>query len=209
MCAWPTLNTRPKPARAKIPEAPRYWRSHVLSGRKGKSYQESDEVEPSGVYGESKAAAERRVLKAHERALIIRTSAFFGPWDRHNFVYSVLSALAAGRQINVTGDIVSPTYVCDLVHEALNLLIDDVSGIWHLANLGEISWFEFAIRVARLSGYDESLVQLANPQNAPLNTSLTSERGILLPALGGALERFMLESEVEWAEDRQARMAAE
>jgi hypothetical protein len=30
-----------------------------------------------------------------------------------------------------------------------------------------------------------------------------------MPALEGALERFMRESEVEWAESRRARMAAE
>ena len=149
------------------------------------------------------------MLKVNERALIIRTSAFFGPWDRDNFVYSILSALAAGRQITVSGDIISPTYICDLVHEALNLLIDDASGIWHLTNAGEISWFNLAQRVAGLAGYDASLIQLADPENEPLNTSLTSERGILMPALDGAIERFMRESVVEWAEERQARMAAE
>ena len=181
----------------------------VFSGRKGKPYVESDRVEPSCVYGESKAAAERRVLQTHEQALIIRTSAFFGPWDRHNFVYSVLSALAAGRQISASGDVVSPTYVCDLVHEALNLLIDDASGIWHLTNAGEISWFDLAKRVAALAGYEVALIQLADSENVPRNTSLSSARGILMPALDGALERFMREGEVEWAESRRAMTAAE
>ena len=40
---------------------------------------------PLNVYGATKAEAERRVLELLPEALVIRTSAFFGPWDDYNF----------------------------------------------------------------------------------------------------------------------------
>src|SRR5829696_4427323 len=111
----------------------------VFDGAHG-PYVESDPVNPATAYGCAKAEAERRVLAAHDRALVVRTSAFFGPWDRHNFAYAALATLAAGRSFAASRDIVSPTYVPDLAHMTLDLLIDEEAGVWHLASPGEISW---------------------------------------------------------------------
>ena len=58
----------------------------MFDGRLGRAYVESDAVDPADVYGASKAEAERRVAAAHPGSLMVRTSAFFGPWDRYNFV---------------------------------------------------------------------------------------------------------------------------
>jgi dTDP-4-dehydrorhamnose reductase len=44
---------------------------------------------------------------------------------------------------------------------------------------------------------------------APLNTALTSERGLLLPPLESALDRFFRDSEVDWALPDRAAVAAE
>jgi dTDP-4-dehydrorhamnose reductase len=171
----------------------------VFDGRKGEAYSETDPTNPTSVYGASKAEAERRVLAAHPGALVVRTSAFFGPWDRHNAVWKTLNALAAGQCVEAGTEIVSPTYVPDLVHEVLNLLIDGASGLWHLANPGALSWNDLALRAARLAGYHEDLITLP-PAQPVLSTALTSERGVLLPPLDGALDRFLRDSEVDWTE---------
>jgi dTDP-4-dehydrorhamnose reductase len=171
----------------------------VFDGRKGEAYSETDPTNPTSVYGASKAEAERRVLAAHPGALVVRTSAFFGPWDRHNAVWKTLNALAAGQCVEAGTEIVSPTYVPDLVHEVLNLLIDGASGLWHLANPGALSWNDLALRAARLAGYHEDLITLP-PLQPVLSTALTSERGVLLPPLDGALDRFLRDSEVDWTE---------
>jgi dTDP-4-dehydrorhamnose reductase len=179
----------------------------VFDGGLGRAYGESDEVNPTTVYGASKVEAERRVLAAHDKALIIRTSAFFGPWDRYNFVWSVLNTLSRGEGIEASGDIVSPTYVPDLVHAALNLLIDGGTGLWHMANLGEVSWRSFAVMVAERAGLDASaIVEIQN--GAALNTALATERGILMPSLDVAVDRFFHDSEMDWSMDAM-RMAAE
>lgn len=181
----------------------------VFDGRKGAAYVESDPPSPACAYGESKLQAERRVAEAHPRALVVRSSAFFGPWDRYNFAWAILDALAGHRSHPAGRAIVSPTYVPDLVHETLNLLIDGATGIWHLANPGEIAWDALAVRVAGLAGLDAGLIRRDDDADGePVrNTALTSERGVLLPPLDGALDRFVRECDVPWRQP-EVRKAA-
>jgi dTDP-4-dehydrorhamnose reductase len=179
----------------------------VFDGLKGSPYVEGDPTSPAGVYGATKAEAERLVLQAHPRALVARTSAFFGPWDRHNFVWAALNAVAAGRAFEAGRDVVSPTYVPDLVHGALDLLIDGGEGLWHLANRGSLSWAELARTVAVAEGYDPDLIRVVG--DGPVrDTTLASERGHLLPDLEGALERYAAEADRDWMLD-DVTLAAE
>ena len=163
----------------------------VFDGSLGRAYVESDLVCPTGIYGSSKAAAERLVARAWPDALIVRTSAFFGPWDRYNFAHAVMEDLGAGRALQVCDStMVSPTYVPDLVHAALDLLIDGTSGVWHLANQGYVSWHELALRLARAARIDAGGLVRVDQADACV-TALTSERGLILPPLEEAIERFM------------------
>jgi dTDP-4-dehydrorhamnose reductase len=166
----------------------------VFDGRLGRAYDEGDPVSPACVYGASKAEAERRVLDAMPDALVVRTSAFFGPWDRHNFAWHVLSRLAAGETVRACDRTeVSPTYVPDLCHAALDLLIDGETGLWHLANSGRVSWFEFARRVAEGAGFDQSLVEPLRSGDAGALTALASSRGTMLRPFGNALDDYLAE----------------
>ncbi|MCW2925281.1 MAG: family oxidoreductase, partial [Thermoleophilia bacterium] len=131
----------------------------VVDGTLGRAYCEQDEVRPAGVYGLSKAQAEENVLGLGGQALVIRTSAFFGPWDKYNFAWNTLSALARGEPVRACrNSAVSPTYVPDLCHATLDLLIDGADGIWHLSSGAAMSWADFARAVARACGLDASLV---------------------------------------------------
>ncbi|MFL6671656.1 MAG: family 1 glycosylhydrolase [Massilia sp.] len=172
----------------------------VFDGSQQRPYVESDPVAPLGVYGRSKAEAEQRVLAADPQALVIRTSAFFGPWDGHNFVTQALNALDAGEPFAAADDlVVSPTYVPDLVNTSLDLMIDRERGIWHLTNGAAVSWAELARRACALAGVDARRLE-ARPASAlgmaaarPANSALHSERGMLLPSLDDALQRFVRE----------------
>ncbi|MBK4738829.1 family 1 glycosylhydrolase [Noviherbaspirillum pedocola] len=163
----------------------------VFDGLLGRAYVESDAVNPMNVYGRSKAQAERLVREAFPDALVVRTSAFFGPWDQYNFVHMTLRALAEGRRVEASDAVlVSPTYVPDLAHAALDLLVDRSSGVWHLANRGEISWHELALRAAKEAGMEASgLVRVDGGERRV--TTLSSERGLILPPLEGAISRFV------------------
>jgi dTDP-4-dehydrorhamnose reductase len=163
----------------------------VFDGRLGRAYEEEDPVNPGGAYGLSKAEMERRVLAAMPEALIARTSAFFGPWDRYNFAWNVLSALSRGETVGACDrTIVSPTYVPDLCHAVLDLLIDGERGVWHLANPGRVSWYEFARQVAEGAGYDPALVE-PEPAAEPTATVLESRHGALLRPFESALAEFL------------------
>ena len=138
----------------------------------------------------------------------IRTGAFFGPWDGYNFVTIALRALASGRRFRAAGDaFISPTYVPDLVHATLDLLIDDEGGIWHLANAGALTWADFARSAAEAAGLDASLVEecstpsLNLPAPRPAYSVLTSERGSLLPSLDDALARYLRDCEARRMRD--------
>lgn len=170
----------------------------VFDGKLGRAYLEPDEPAPACAYGRSKAQAETRLLAIDSDALIIRTSAFFGPWDRHNFLFETIEKLRRGEEV-VASDrtIVSPTYVPDLVHATLDLLLDDESGIWHLTNQGAISWHELAREGAAAASLDKAQISLLRTpdDDEHADTSLSSGRGMLLRPLDQALGDFAIYSE--------------
>ena len=175
----------------------------VFDGKKNESYLESDKVAPLNIYGRSKAEAEKMVKEFDPSALIIRTSAFFGPWDEYNFVYYVLNSLRNQSPVTVAGDaFISPTYVPDLVNSSLDLLLDDEYGVWHLANAGEITWSKLAAEVALKGDCCSHLIrevtmeEMNHIAKRPAYSVLNSERGLLLPSLDDALNRYFQEQEL-------------
>jgi dTDP-4-dehydrorhamnose reductase len=177
----------------------------VFDGQKSTPYLESDPVRPLNRYGISKAEAESAVLALLPAALIVRASAFFGPWDEYNFVTATLRALYRGEEVMATTDyVVSPTYVPDLVHASLDLMIDDARGIWHLANQGALSWSELAIMAAKMAGIGSA--RLTHSKNAPWRSTavrprysvLGSERAQLMPSLENALSRYFAHPDLLW-----------
>ncbi|HVS54385.1 MAG TPA: sugar nucleotide-binding protein [Opitutaceae bacterium] len=170
----------------------------VFDGASDRACVESSAPAPLNVYGRSKLEAEQRVAALHPAALIVRTSAFFGPWDDHNFAAHVLRALNAGRRVPASTEcIVSPTYVPELVNATLDLLIDGAHGLWHLANGGAVSWFAWAQAIARAVNAPLDRVRSATPAELgwvaprPRLCALASERGALLSSWEEALERCL------------------
>jgi dTDP-4-dehydrorhamnose reductase len=167
-------------------------------------YVESDAVCPLSVYGRSKAEMEARVLDVLPEALVIRTAAFFGPWDSSNFVTRTIAALAANQRVTAALDIViSPTYVIDLVNATLDILIDGESGIWHLTSGTPIAWAVFAQRLADLIRVPADLINavpahtLGSIARRPRYSALSSERGAIMPALEDALMRYLHDTSLE------------
>jgi dTDP-4-dehydrorhamnose reductase len=169
----------------------------VFDGKKKSEYTEYDDVNPLNLFGLSKAKAEELVLQEYAQSLIIRTSELLSPWAPDGFITNVLSALNEHKSVDVANDLfVSPTLITDLINSSLDLLIDDESEIWHLANQGTISWADLAREVAFRGRYSTSL--LVPKPHADLNfnairpsyTGLTSDKGIFLPTLENALDRY-------------------
>jgi len=169
----------------------------VFDGNAGRPYVEGDAPNPLNVYGESKAAAERGVLAACDMALVVRTAAFFSPYDPYNFAAHVLRALTANQPFAAADDLViSPTYVPDLTGAVLDLMIDGERGLRHLANAGAVSWAEFARRLAVALGLDPDLVE-GRPAASfgwaaarPAHAALATQCGQMMPDLDDAIARF-------------------
>ncbi len=174
----------------------------VFDGQHEHPYVEHERPAPLNVYGKSKAEAEAQVLARYADALVIRSSAFFGPWDQANYVSKVISTLAAGGCHEAPADLtVSPTYVPDLVNASLDLLIDGEKGIWHVTNECALTWADLATEVASRAHLDRRGVhacahsELRWPAARPAYSALRSERATLLPALDNALGRYFSEKE--------------
>ena len=172
--------------------------AYVFDGAKQSPYVESDAVAPVNIYGQSKAMAERNILSANPTALIIRTSNFFAPHDHHSFVTETIASLKEMHEVYAANDlIISPTYVPDLVNESLDLLLDNEAGIHHVATDGALTWAEFACKIAEMAGLDTSLIKAV--ASAALNLSarrpkymvIKSEKGVVMPTLENALQRYM------------------
>jgi dTDP-4-dehydrorhamnose reductase len=178
----------------------------VFDGRSPSPYVETSPVAPLNIYGLSKVRAEREVLRENPDALVVRTSSFFGPWHPHDFLTVALRALSRRERFAAMHDVVvSPTYVPDLVDACIDLLIDAERGLWHLANRGSISWLELARSGAQLAGVDcrtlesRAYAEFHLPARRPAFSALATERGLSLPPLESALERYVREARPLWS----------
>lgn len=119
-----------------------YSTDYVFDGAKPE-YAESDAVNPINAYGESKLLGERRIMENMDNYRIIRTSWLFGRYGK-NFVDTVLSLSQKMEKVRVVDDQTGkPTYTFDLAKKTSELINLD-SGIYHITNDGQCSWFEFA-----------------------------------------------------------------
>jgi len=172
----------------------------VFGGDGDTPYRETDAIAPLNIFGTSKARMEASVLEALPSALVVRTGATFGPWDEENFVTRSLRALAEGQPVVAANDVfVSPTYLPDLVHSVLDLLIDGEAGVWHLAGGEVATWADLACRAAGLAGLDHFRLEglpgsrLGLAARRPAYSALGSERGAPLPGLDDSLRRYLRE----------------
>jgi dTDP-4-dehydrorhamnose reductase len=170
----------------------------VFDGRQNAPYIETDRTAPLNVYGRSKAEAEKMVLDLHAGALVIRTSAFFGPWDEYNYITLALRSLHERRVFMAPKDLtVSPTYVPDLVNACLDLAIDGEQGVWHLTNGNAVTWAELAIRAAGLANVDRTSLQICESRELgltaprPMYSVLGTSRCAQMPSLDHALNRYL------------------
>jgi dTDP-4-dehydrorhamnose reductase len=157
----------------------------VFDGRHNNAYIEPDLTQPLGLFGITKRDAEVQVMHAHAEALILRTGPLFGATP-HEMLAAALRHAARDAGVNLDRDlIVSPTYIPDLADALLDLLIDGESGLWHLVNDGSVSAVELLRRFARDEDHP-----FEPTGRSGCNLALTSKRGLLLPKLATAFDRY-------------------
>lgn len=124
---------------------------YVFDGNAHGPYDEAVPPHPINAYGRTKLAGERFMQASACRWTIVRTSWLYGK-NGKNFVYTVLSRLGQqGRMCVVNDQCGSPTYAADLAQALLDLQ-DAPCGLYHFANAGAATWFDFAREILRLAG---------------------------------------------------------
>ena len=116
---------------------------------------EDQEANPTGAYGRTKLAGEQAAAKC--RSLVIRTSWLYSEYGK-NFLLTMLRLTAEKPELKVVFDQVgTPTYAGDLARAIYSIIESGAylqhGGLFHFANEGVCSWYDFACEIARQSGH--------------------------------------------------------
>jgi dTDP-4-dehydrorhamnose reductase len=154
---------------------------YVFDGKKETGYVESDEPNPLNAYGHTKLEGEQLALAAHPDVLVVRTSWLLSTTHR-NFLTTMLDLLAEGEVSVVDDQKGRPTFVDDLAQATIDAVGVGATGILHITNQGETTWFGLARQIAEAVGFEPELVKrrtsadLHRPAQRPRNSVLDSER---------------------------------
>lgn len=168
----------------------------VFDGNRNTPYTEADEPNPVNTYARSKVVAEEKVLQLNPSALMIRCGGFFGPWEQNTFANQVIDCIRHDRPILLSSDaVISPTYLPDLINVSLDLLNNSESGIWHISNEGQTTPHDFALSIINKFQPDfvpEFLLEdKVDKAPRPKYSVIESSKGIKMPTLENAIERFV------------------
>ena len=134
---------------------------YVFDGSLDIGYSENDATHPINHYGLSKREGEVALLKERSiKSYILRTSWLYGVTGK-NFVRTMTARALRGEESKVVSDQVgSPTNARDLARGIFSIIERQPEpGIYHFANKGRCSWFEFAQKIYELAGANPGLVQ--------------------------------------------------
>ncbi|QNM05974.1 dTDP-4-dehydrorhamnose reductase [Qiania dongpingensis] len=176
---------------------------YVFEGGGTSPWKTDDERCPVSVYGRSKYLGELEVEKALSRYFIVRISWIYGMNGR-NFIKAILKLAETSPEIKVVSDqIGTPTYTVDIAKTMAEIIRTEKYGIYHVANEGYCSWYEFACEVFKQLGKEIKVVPVTSeeygakakrPLNSRLDKSKLSENGFeRLPSWEDALKRFLKE----------------
>jgi dTDP-4-dehydrorhamnose reductase len=124
---------------------------YVFDGTKDGPYMETDQPNPVSIYGKSKLAGERILEDSSVRFVIMRSAWLFGTQGK-NFVATMLRLFQERDRVSVVNDQWgNPTYAPDLANAILEVLVskEPLGGIFHFANNGRTTWYEFAREIYR------------------------------------------------------------
>lgn len=123
---------------------------YVFDGSGTEPYTTDQPINPVNAYGATKAAGEAFCMAYNPSAVIIRTSWVYSEYG-NNFVKTMMRLMQTRDSINVVSDQWgSPTNAADLAQAILHIisLKDAAPGIYHYSNIGAITWFVFAKKIA-------------------------------------------------------------
>ncbi len=173
---------------------------YVFDGKKTTPYEIIDKRNPQSVYGRTKAEAETKLLELMPECCIARTSWLFGT-DGKCFPDTILKLATNQPALDVVNDQRGcPTYAVDLARAIIQLCRKNASGIVHVTNSGDCTWFEFAEEIIKAAGHATTVrpvssQQMDRPAPRPAYSVLSPDSlqalGIEMPSWRDGLRRYL------------------
>lgn len=169
-----------------------YSTDYVFSGHGNAPWQETDAVAPVNHYGASKLAGEQTIAASGCKHLIFRTSWVYAARG-NNFAKTMLRLAKDRETLNVIADQVGAPTGADLIADVTALAIQrvcqqpELSGLYHLAAGGEVSWHGYAnhvIEFAKANAQELAVTSIdaigtaayPTPARRPLNSRLNTQK---------------------------------
>jgi dTDP-4-dehydrorhamnose reductase len=134
----------------------------VFSGNTNMPLKEYAETNPVSIYGESKLAGEQVIPKLLNKYFILRTGWLYSEYG-NNFVKTILKIGRERGQIKVINDQTgTPTYAIDLALAIIQIISSGINkyGLYHYANEGQATWFDFASAIHRFASTGVSVLPI-------------------------------------------------
>ena len=158
--------------------------NYVFDGTREEPYAEADRPNPRSIYALSKLAGEYAALAYCSNALVARSSGLYG---RHgsaskggNFVQRMIGRAREQGQLKMVADQrLNPTFTADLASGLIEAVENGATGVHHVTNSGECSWYEFTVEIMRLAEIEvpiEAVETTPGGVDRPLNGVLARSR---------------------------------
>ncbi|MHB8146023.1 MAG: dTDP-4-dehydrorhamnose reductase [Vulcanimicrobiaceae bacterium] len=159
---------------------------YVFDGQAREPYLESDAPNPISAYGVSKLAGEYLVALQLSPALVVRTCGVYGvrasSTKGYTFIDRIIAQATAGEPVRIVNDVIaSPTYAGHLAEALQQLVAAGATGLYHAANVGAVSWYDFAAEALRQAGIAHPIEPISASEwksetRRPAFSALGSER---------------------------------
>lgn len=173
---------------------------YVFPGTGNSPLKETDTPSPGSAYGRTKLEGEKSVETAGCEATIIRTGWLYSEFG-NNFVKTMLRVGKEQGKLNVVYDQTgTPTYATGLARAIMTLIQNGVKGfdIYHYADEGAISWYDFARSIFDIYGMNVTVNAIetkdypcaaARPGYSVLSKEKIKAAGIRTPYWRDSLEQ--------------------
>lgn len=133
---------------------------YVFKGDSETKYIEPDDTNPINIYGASKLEGEKKIVQfLNNNFLIIRISWLFGEGG-NNFVSTISKLIQNRDNLKIVNDQFGKvTYTQDVVNATQRLIALRKNGIFHFANKGILSRYEFTKEIYRLMKTIDNSIQ--------------------------------------------------
>ncbi len=174
---------------------------YVFDGEGERPWEPDDACHPLNVYGQTKYEGELAIQNTLKKYFIVRITWVFGV-NGKNFVKTMLNLAEKNSRITVVNDQYgSPTYTYDLAKLLVDMVLTEKYGIYHAANEGICTWYEFTKEIFKQADVNVEVVPVTSeefkaranrPKNSRMNKDKLEVNGFeRLPSWQDALKRYL------------------